>query len=192
MVRRAAARSGFAAGAVLGLVSLTLVACTPAPAATTTADAASTTAAEPDTATTTPTPTETVAPTCESIVPADFVERAAEYNWTAQQRDFTIDSITVPDGLWCVWGDYSIATDNVAIYGWAPITDQGAAEARAELLANGWQLIEDAGGDYFTVDPSFALQPDSDGYGMTYRFGDGWVIVSDTKQGLSLIQIPNG
>jgi hypothetical protein len=28
---------------------------------------------------------------------------------------------------------------------------------------------------------------DEDGYGMTYLFGDGWVTLSDTKQGLLLV-----
>lgn len=32
------------------------------------------------------------------------------------------------------------------------------------------------------------METDGEGYGMTYLFGDGWVKVADTKQGLVLVE----
>ena len=52
---------------------------------------------------------------------------------------------------------------------------------------DGWKSIGD---EYITENPANVLNPDSDGYGMTYQFGDGWITLADTKQGLLLIERP--
>ena len=90
------------------------------------------------------------------------------------------------------WGDFSVASDHVQVFGWAPLSAAEAREARTQLIAQGWDPIDDADaeGDYITADPSTATTTDDEGYGMTYLFGDGWVTVSDTKQGLLLIEWP--
>ena len=50
---------------------------------------------------------------------------------------------------------------------------------------------EDAAeGVYVTESPETAIATDEEGYGMTYLFGDGWVKLADTKQGLLLIEWP--
>ena len=86
-----------------------------------------------------------------------------------------------------VLGDYSVASDHVQVFGWAPASDTEAQTARSELLASGWKSIGD---EYITENPSNVLNPDSDGYGMTYQFGDGWITLADTKQGLLLVERP--
>ena len=45
---------------------------------------------------------------------------------------------------------------------------------------------------FITEPPQFSIAVDEDGFGMTYEFGDGWVTVSDTRQGLLLITPPSG
>jgi hypothetical protein len=73
------------------------------------------------------------------------------------------------------------------VFGWAPASDTEAQTARSELLASGWKSVGD---EYITENPENVLNPDSDGYGMTYQFGDGWITLADTKQGLLLIERP--
>jgi hypothetical protein len=103
---------------------------------------------------------------------------------------FRIGERTIDDGISCIWGDYSVASDNVQIFGWAPISEADADSARTELLAAGWRAVDDPSGDYITEDPNTAVSTDDQGYGLTYEFGDGWVIMADTKQSLVLIEPP--
>jgi hypothetical protein len=138
----------------------------------------------------TPTPDAEAAPTCDTLILPEVVESLTAEGWTAETDTFRIGATEVPEGLWCVWGDYSVASDHVQIYGWAPVDDATAQDARETLIASGWQVVSDPSGDFVTENPGTVLAPDDDGYGMTYRFGDGWVTVSDTKQGLLLIQRP--
>ncbi len=63
-----------------------------------------------------------------------------------------------------------------------------AERAREGLEDEGWRSEESAQGVYVTEDPQYAMSTDEDGYGMTYLFGDGWVKVADTKQGLLLVE----
>lgn len=126
-------------------------------------------------------------PTCETIVTAGTVEALTELGWTPQRQDFVIGDTALPEGVLCFWADYTIATDHGQLYGWAAISSDDAATAQASLLESGWIRENGPEGSYFTEDPQFSLGTDEEGYGMTYLFGDGWVKLSDTKQGLILI-----
>lgn len=189
-----APRRRILAGFALAAVALALAACTPAPAPETSPPP---TAAPPSaTAIETPDPTPSVTPageaTCESILPADTVADFEEIGWTAQANPFYAGAVELTDGLQCTWGDYSVATDHVQIFGWAPATDTESATAQDELLSSGWTREDSADGIYITESPDTAIATDADGYGITYLFGDGWVTIADTKQGLLLIERPQG
>jgi len=124
---------------------------------------------------------------CETIITAGTVDALTELGWTPKRQDFVIGDIALPDGMLCFWADYTIATDHGQLYGWAAISSDDAATAQASLLESGWIRENGPEGSYFTEDPQFSLGTDEEGYGMTYLFGDGWVKLSDTKQGLILI-----
>ncbi|GAA2587309.1 hypothetical protein [Microbacterium binotii] len=176
--------------ALLVVGALSLAACSnpaaPEPVAST--PAPETDAATPTpVATSEPTPGTIDKPTCESLLPDDVIADFAKAKWTAKEDVFRVGSLTFPDGIQCVWGDYSVASDHVQVFGWAPASDTEAQTARSELLASGWKSIGD---EYITENPSNVLNPDSDGYGMTYQFGDGWITLADTKQGLLLVERP--
>jgi hypothetical protein len=75
----------------------------------------------------------------------------------------------------------------VQIFGWAPIDEDAAIESEESLVDEGWVREDSEEGVYITENPETTITADEDGYGMTYLFGDGWVKVADTKQGLLLI-----
>ena len=52
------------------------------------------------------------------------------------------------------------------------------------LVDQGWVRESRRDGVYITESPETAIAKDDQGYGMTYLFGDGWVTIADTKQGL--------
>ena len=83
------------------------------------------------------------------------------------------------------------ATDNLLVFGWAPIAASEATRLQADLIGQGWLREDGAQGTYITTDPQYAVAVDEDGYGMTYLFGDGWVTLALTKQGLVLIERPD-
>lgn len=128
---------------------------------------------------------------CETLIPADTVAALHKQGWSAAQRDFAFGPDPVPGGIACLWADPTTASDHGLLYGWAPISGVDAAAREAELVSEGWIREDSARGVYITADPRTALSKDADGYGMTYLFGRGWVSVSDTKQGLILID-PKG
>ncbi|WP_261167312.1 hypothetical protein [Microbacterium sp. Marseille-Q6965] len=128
--------------------------------------------------------------TCETIIPAEVVAQFKDVGWTAEPEDFRIGSTVLPDGIQCVWGDYSVATDHVQIFGWAPVDSATASTVQDELETQGWIREEEDGIVYLTEDPTYAIATDDDGYGMTYAFGDGWVTLADTKQSLLLVGWP--
>lgn len=165
-------------------LALSLAACAPEPDAGGAPTPGASDAAEGQT------PTAAAEPTCETIIPADVVSQFDELGWTASEQDFHIGTLVVPDGIHCVWGDHSVASDQVQIYGWAPIDDATAAEAQASLEEQGWIREEADGTVLLTEDPAYAIVTDDEGYGMTYEFGDGWVRLADTKQGLVLVGWP--
>jgi len=154
--------------------------------------------AKPTTQTAAPAPTPQTAapepvsatPTCETLVSEGTVQALTEQGWTVETRDFTFGPDVVAGGVQCLWSDFSQASDHGQLYGWAPISADAAVAAQKKLVDQGWVREERDRGVYLTVDPSSALNPDEDGYGMTYLFGDGWVTLADTKQGLILITLP--
>lgn len=141
-------------------------------------------AATPD-----PEPTS-AALTCESMISSGTVAALTEAGWTAETKDFVIGDTTIPEdeGLLCFWGDYAVASDHGQLYGWAELSAGAASDAQTSLLAAGWHREDGPEGVYITEDPQYAMGTDDDGYGMTYLFGDGWVKLADTKQGLLLIE----
>lgn len=129
-------------------------------------------------------------PTCETLIAESTIAIFDEHGWTYQEREFRIGEDVLDGGLQCVWGDYSVASDHVQVFGWAPISAAESESAQKKLLAEGWQRADQDGRTFITEDPQFSIAVDEAGYGMTYEFGDGWVTVADTKQGLVLIQQP--
>ncbi|HWI32256.1 MAG TPA: hypothetical protein VNT50_12270 [Microbacterium sp.] len=141
-----------------------------------------------------PTPAESVAPaggsdpTCETIIPAATVEDFESLGWSAEQDDFRVGATIIDGGLQCVWADHAgPATDHVQIFGWAPIEQDAAYDAQDNLVGEGWVREDQPDGVYITENPETTISTDENGYGMTYLFGDGWVKVADTKQGLLLV-----
>ena len=179
-------------------LSATLAACSGAPQPETTATATSKPAASDTPApSTSPEPVETehvdepaADPTCETIIAPSTIEIFEEHNWTHEQHDFRIGADVIEGGLQCIWGDYTVASDHVQVFGWAPISAAESSAEQQKLLADGWIRADEGGRTYITEDPEFSMSVDEAGYGMTYEFGDGWVTVADTKQGLVLIQHP--
>ena len=143
--------------------------------------------ATPDT---TPASTPAADPTCDTIIPSTTVASLENAGWTSQQDPFYIGETKVDGGLQCTWGDATVASDHVQIYGWAPIGADQAEAAKKDLLSQGWREVDADGSVYITAGKDMIMDPDDQGYGMTYRFGDGWVTVADTKQGLVLVEWP--
>ncbi|MCK6065689.1 MULTISPECIES: hypothetical protein [Microbacterium] len=129
-------------------------------------------------------------PTCETIVPAGVVDEFQKVGWSAQPQPFRIGGIEIPGGIQCTWGDYSVATDHVQIFGWAPIEDAQIERAQSELIGSGWRREEGEDGFYVTESADTVIAPDENGYGFTYFFSDTWVTMADTKQGLVLVEWP--
>ncbi|MBU4465413.1 MAG: hypothetical protein KKH75_06165 [Actinobacteria bacterium] len=138
----------------------------------------------------TPTATSAAAPTCDTIIPRTTLDEFAKVNWTAKKVAFQLGTTELSTGIECRWADYSVPSDNLQIFGWAPLTKAEAQTAKAALLTNGWVQLDGADGAYITENPETTVAKDADGYGMTYYFGDGWVKMADTKQGLLLIEWP--
>ncbi len=136
-------------------------------------------------------PTAVGAPTCDGIIPSSTVKAFAKVGWTSQTVPFYIGETEITGGIECQWADYSTANDNMQVFGWAPISAEQATTARDQLVADGWHVLKDTkNGTYVTEDKSTIVAPDSEGYGTTFLFGDGWVKVADTKQGLLLVDWP--
>ena len=129
-------------------------------------------------------------PTCDTIISPTTAADFDSLGWTALADSFTVGGVALADGIQCVWGDFSTATDNIQIFGWAPITETQAEIAEGELTADGWVREDSDEGVYLTENPETAVAVDEDGYGLTYLFGDGWVKYADTKQGIVLVDWP--
>jgi hypothetical protein len=179
-----------AAAALATFVAVTLSSCAGSPAPTASGSTAS---ARPSSPVATPSASEAppaADPTCDTIIPQTTVSSLEDAGWSSQQDPFYIGNTEIPDGLQCTWGDTTVASDHVQIYGWAPITADQADAAKKDLLGQGWREVDVDGAVYITAGKDMIMDPDDDGYGMTYRFGDGWVTVADTKQGLVLVEWP--
>ncbi len=145
----------------------------------------------------TPAPEQTVGPVdpadveCETLLDADLVTDLTTRGWTPREDPFFLGDIELTDGISCTWGDFSAETgDNLLLFAWSPITPEQTTAAMTTLRSEGWRVEEGAEGTYVTEDPDQAIAVDDDGYGITYLFGDGWVTLSDTRQGLVLIHRP--
>lgn len=141
-----------------------------------------------------PTTTPSVDPanvTCESLLPAETLTVFADLGWDVEIEEFRVGSLALDDGLWCKWGDFSAAAGApVQIYGWSPIEAAEASTAQQELQQQGWVREDAPEGIYITENPDTVVSTDEAGYGMTYLFADGVVTVSDTKEGLLVIEVP--
>lgn len=183
--------------AALGAVTLalTLSACATAtdsaatPTPTPTAVDSSTPSPEP-TPTATPEPEEKpqAAPTCETIIAPSTITAFSEQGWTFRESEFQLGADVVDGGIQCVWGDYTVASDHVQVFGWAPIDQAASTAAQQMLLAEGWRRADSDGHTYLTENPDTAFAVDEEGFGMTYEFGDGWVTLADTRRGLLLVE----
>lgn len=148
------------------------------------------------TLTPTPTPTpEPVTATCENTVTAEAAASFAEYKWTARPDagPLVVGGVTIPDGIACVWGDYSTGNDNVSWLAWGPLDDTSAQTAISALLADGeWRREDGEDGIYITAtDTSMSPVTDMDGYAMTYLFADGEVKGALTRADLAIIVAPS-
>ena len=137
-----------------------------------------------------PTATPVGDPECDTIIPASTVEDFQSVGWTVRAEPFRIGELEIPEGVQCIWGDFTTATDHVQIFGWAPISEEDAVDARDELVAMKWRAEETPEGTIVTESAETTVATDADGYGLTYLFGDGWVKYADTKQGLLLVVWP--
>ncbi len=186
----------FRAGAVafVMLTAALLTACSGSPQAepqqTRAAPAPTAPESEP-TPTPTAEPASTGDPTCETLIGPSVVADFESLGWTSQAEPFYIGSLEVVDGLQCVWADFDgPAGDHGQMFGWAQVSSEEAEPAQAELISQGWIREQAPEGVYVTESPDTRIATDDDGYGMTYLFGDGWVKLADTKQGLLLIEWP--
>jgi len=178
-------------------IALTLSACSAAaePEATPTPKPTKTAAPSPE-----PTPTPTAmpepepeqtasaTPTCETIIAPSTVAALSEHGWTHREHEFRFGGDVVEGGIQCVWGDYTVPSDNVQVFGWAPIDQAASSAGQQKLLAEGWQRADSDGHVYITENPDTAMATDEDGFGMTYEFGDGWVKLADTRRSLILVE----
>ncbi len=179
------------AGVLLLLAALTACAGPSEPRSSPTADSATPTPTVSAPRAGSPSPDPTAAEiTCESMISVGTVNALADAGWTAQTKEFVVGGVELTDGLLCFWADYTVGSDHGQLYGWAALDDAEAAAAQAGLLEEGWKREDGPDGIYFTEDPRYAMGTDEDGYGMTYLFGDGWVRLADTRQGLILIEWP--
>lgn len=136
-----------------------------------------------------PSPEASTAPTadmtCDSIMRPSFVEQLKDLGWVAQPAQFRIGEHVFDGGIQCVWGDES-GLDSGQMYGWAPITDDDAAEMQTYLEDNGWVHSEDGEYVYLSEDPTLGYAASEDEV-ITYQFAPGWVALADTKSGLALV-----
>lgn len=179
--------------AAIAVIAALATGCAGSPASTATGGATET-AGVPTSPVATPDPTDSsgavIEPTCETIIPDATAKDFADLGWTGKQEPFVVGDTTLSGGLQCTWGDYSVPSDHVQVFGWAPIDDDQAGTARKELLASGWRVVEGTDGALVTENPDTAAYTDDEGFGLTYQFGDGWVKLADTKQGLLLVEWP--
>ena len=182
-------RIPLAIGALLLVAGL--AACSPpapeqTPAAAPTADAE----AKP-VETSTPEPAETPVAqeelTCANLISQTTAEALTAQGWTTQEKDFQIGEVPLPDGLLCMWADFSTASDHGQMYGFSELDESTSQKAQQSLDDSGWIRSSDSSGVYYTEDPRYAIATDDEGFGLTYLFGEGWVKFADTKQGLILI-----
>lgn len=177
----------------LALVLVALSACT-SPSPSTTSPTPTESAAQGDTSTAPTTSPSSEGPpeglSCESMISARTVAALSDAGWSAETKEFVVGGVELPEGLLCFWADYTVGSDNGQLYGWSSISSADAKVAEQALLDEGWTREDGSDGIYVTEDIEYSMGTDEDGYGMTYLFGDGWVRLADTRQGLILIEWP--
>jgi hypothetical protein len=162
------------------------------PAATDIAPTPTETAPEPS-ATPEPEPAASEDPTCETLIGASIVANFESVGLSSLAEPFFIADREIAEGIQCAWADFEgPGGDHGQMFGWAPISEKDAADAQADLIDQGWLREDGPEGVYITESPDTTISTDADGYGMTYLFGEGWVKLADTKQGLLLIEWPKG
>jgi len=187
-------RAAFATVALAAAVLL-LTACSSSPEPAPSSAAPTAPVAQPEQPAQSPSATPTPEPepdevTCASLIDTETTADLEELGWTVREDPFTILDASLDTGLSCTWGDFSEPSGTLVLFGWAPIAADAAVQAQSALLAEGWIRETGADGILITEDPGTAMAVDDDGYGMSYLFGDGWVTLSDTRQGLVLIERP--
>ncbi|KQZ84513.1 hypothetical protein ASD56_11230 [Microbacterium sp. Root166] len=185
-------RHRLGAAVVLLLAATLATGCAAAapPAAQPTESSAPTPTTAPPEATPTPEPAA-AEPTCETLIGEDIVADFESIGWTSQAQPFYLGEAELDGGIDCRWADFGgPAGDHLQIFAWAPIAADAAADAQSDLVSQGWLREESPEGVYITEAKETTIAVDSEGYGMTYLFGDGWVKLADTKQGLLLIEWP--
>ncbi len=128
--------------------------------------------------------------TCADLLDEDIIADFEAEGWTVNEEPFVIGAEILEGGVSCTWADFESATTAMFMFGWAPIEPEDADEVIAELVASGWIREEEGGSIYVSADPTQSPTVDADGYGFTYRFSVGSVVMSDTKQGIALIRQP--
>lgn len=127
-------------------------------------------------------------PTCENIIREASLDELRSQGWEYEQGPFMIGETEIDAGVSCTWTNAAEPGGNILQFGWAPLTAAETTDAQRTLESQGWIREEGNGGVYLTEDPSFALNIDGDGYGVTYFFGEGYAQVADVKQGLVVIE----
>jgi len=128
--------------------------------------------------------------TCDTMIPAETVQAFKASGWSGAPGPLYVGDARVAGGLQCTWGKGE-ASSTTDIFGRGAIGAQAAADAEKQLVAQGWRRIDSPEGVYITAGKDMILNPDDEGYGMTYLFGDGWVKVASTKQGILLVTDPS-
>lgn len=182
MIRRAAATS-------LVAIALLLAGCSstePGPSGSTTQPsvAPASPSANPSTSTT------PAALTCDTLVDANVRASLITNHWQITEEPFRIGDEALKTGFLCAWSPADPGSTSLQLYGYSPLSASEATAAEQKLTDAGWKREDAPDGIYITENPDTTVVTDSDGYGMTYLFGSGWVIVSDTKQGLLVMNPP--
>lgn len=181
----------FAAALILATSAFLMTACsTPAEDAGASQSPAPTPTSPEPTPQVTPSAAPVAEPKCDTIISSALIAEFEGVGWTVQAEPLRIGELEIPEGVQCVWGDFTVATDHVQIFGWAPIAAEQKTKAIDDLIALGWRREDTPEGVYVTESADTTVATDAEGYGLTYLFGDGWVKYADTKQGLLLVTWP--
>lgn len=127
----------------------------------------------------------TMPPTCKTILPETLVADFESYGLVPVEEPFSFGdpaTTSIPDGVECKWGNADIATDHgVQLFGWAPIDAAGTEKWVTYLTEQGWTRTEGDGLIYLS-DPFEGVE------GVTYAFGDGYVVLADSKEFVQLVR----
>jgi hypothetical protein len=95
------------------------------------------------------------------------------------------------DQLSCRFGaGPEVATDNVLDLAWAPIADESAGSAMAQLSDDGWERISVEQGEIFAQPDDGSGWADEEGYGAAYLFTSSDVRWAQLREYLDFIRPP--